>query len=291
MSRLHAGLVHSRLAAGLARLRRGAGRLPVLLVVALAAVLVAGTAVILRGNRVPAGDPTVGDVVRVGVTDGDDVPAYLAASRRELAARAGTGPATEVYALVSLTGYTAPDGLAALLDGVSVAEVYARVPLPGVQTQIVRLAAYRVPADVVAGMTEIAGRKDAEAADDRRQAVSVTGTGEGDRQLRATYLSGAQIAAAEADAYRAGCACVYAVVVRAAPAALTQVAARSGVRVVDPAPEVRRLDRSVFRAPLPEQTGRVRPPGGAPWVATSGLPGAASPSPSAADPAPPAGGS
>ncbi|MEV4386571.1 hypothetical protein AB0J68_12800, partial [Micromonospora sp. NPDC049580] len=38
------------------------------------------------------------------------------------------------------------------------------------------------------------------------------------------------------------------------------VAARPDVRAVDPAPEVYRLDRTVFTPPLPEQRDVVRPP-------------------------------
>ncbi|MBM0239561.1 hypothetical protein JNW88_24810, partial [Micromonospora sp. ATA32] len=42
------------------------------------------------------------------------------------------------------------------------------------------------------------------------------------------------------------------------PAVLRRVAARAGVRAVDPAPEVRRLDRAVFTPPLPEQDDVAR---------------------------------
>ena len=77
-----------------------------------------------------------------------------------------------------------------------------------------------------------------------------------ERALRA-YETAAGTAATEAAAYRSGCSCVFAAVLRAAPAVLQGVARRAGVRIVDPAPEVRRLDRTEFRPPLPEQTGTV----------------------------------
>jgi hypothetical protein len=46
-------------------------------------------------------------------------------------------------------------------------------------------------------------------------------------------------------------------VVRAAPAVLDQLAGRAEVRVVDPAPEVRSLERTEFRPVLPEQVTTV----------------------------------
>jgi hypothetical protein len=108
-------------------------------------------------------------------------------------------------------------------------------------------------------MDRVAARKDSEAADYDRLVASLGGS-DSERQLRAVYMSGQQIAAAEAAAYHSHCACVYAAVVRATPAALDQLAHRDDVRLVDPAPEVRRLDRAVFLPPLPEQRDRATPP-------------------------------
>ncbi|WBB67288.1 hypothetical protein [Micromonospora sp. WMMD812] len=223
----------------------------------LSAAAVLLTAVWATGGR-PVGDPTVGEVTRVGVVDGDSVPGYLRAAADDLAALPSAAPtgADGTYALVSLDTYLAPQRLAAVLGDVSVSAVFGRVPLPGRQTEIVRIPALRVPDDVVAGMAELAARKDREAADYRARAAASTG----DADLRQVYASGAEVAAAEAAAYRSGCACVYAAVVRAEPATLRAVAARRAVRAVDPAPEVRRLDRTVFTPPLPEQRDVVRPP-------------------------------
>jgi hypothetical protein len=121
-----------------------------------------------------------------------------------------------------------------------------------------------VPADVVAGMAALADQKDREAENYGSLSAKLTGDGAQEQRLRAAYASGARLAAAEAAAYRSRCSCVYAAVVRGAPAALDQVAHRAEVRAVDPAPEVQRLDQAVFLPPLPEQTGVVRPPGGRP---------------------------
>ncbi|MDG4756932.1 hypothetical protein [Micromonospora sp. WMMD710] len=243
-----------------ARLGDRSGRSGVLTWAALlsmAAVL--GTAV-WAADDVPVGDRTVGEVTRVGVTDGDSVPGYLRSAAADLAALPSTAPTAGdgTYALVTLDAYLPPQRLAAVLGDVPVSTVFGRVPLPGRQT--VRIPALRVPDDVVAGMVEVAARKDTEAADYRKRAAEMTGDGVDERELRVRYADDAEVASAEAAAYRTGCACVYAAVVRAGPEVLRGVAARPDVRAVDPAPEVYRLDRAVFTPPLPEQRDVVRPP-------------------------------
>ncbi|MBG6099601.1 hypothetical protein ACLQ3D_31010 [Micromonospora vinacea] len=227
----------------------------------LSAAAVLGTAV-WAVDDTPVGDRTVGEVTRVGVADGDSVPGYLRSAAADLAALPGSAPAAEggTYALVTLDAYLPPQRLATVLGDVGVSTVFGRVPLPGRQTEIVKIPALRVPDDVVAGMRQVAARKETEAADYRARAAAVDGDGVGERELREQYASGAEVAAAEAAAYRTGCACVYAAVVRATPVALRGVAARPDVRAVDPAPEVYRLDRTVFTPPLPEQFDVVRPP-------------------------------
>ncbi|MBM0234931.1 hypothetical protein JNW91_25855, partial [Micromonospora sp. STR1_7] len=212
---------------GVARLGDRSGRSGVLTWAALfsmAAVL--GTAVWATDDA-PVGDRTVGEVTRVGVADGDSVPGYLRSAAADLAALSTAAPAVgaDTYALVTLDAYLPPQRLAEVLGDVPVSTVFGRVPLPGRQTEIVRIPALRVPDDVVAGMAEVAARKDTEAADYRARAAATTGDGADERELRVRYADGAEVAAAEAAAYRTGCACVYAAVVRAAPEVLRGVAA------------------------------------------------------------------
>lgn len=246
-----------------------------------AAVLV--TVVWASHSREPVGRvPESQEVVHVGVAQGQSIPTYLSSSRTELKALlTSPGPATptETYALVSLRTYLAADRLTPVLGGVAVAEIYTRVQLPEVQTQIVRIPAYRIPEDVIAGMKQVAARKQAEAEEFRRLAAKLSEINAAEDSLRQTYLTGATVASAEATAYREGCSCVYAAVVRATPAALDQIAARPEVRAVDPAPEVQRLDQAVFLAPLPEQQGTVLPAPTQSAIPTS----APSPTPSGAN--------
>ncbi|OKI75135.1 hypothetical protein [Micromonospora sp. CB01531] len=238
--------------------RRGPARSSLLTWIALACALAVLVAAVWDRRREPVGDRTVGEVTRVGVAEGDAIPAYLRAASAELAALGPPDPGPGDYALVSFAAYLTPAQLATALGATPVSAVVARVPLAGRQTEIVRIAALRLPDDVVAGMAEVAARKDREAADYRARAAAPTASA--DPELRRVYDTGAAVSAEEAAGYRSGCACVYAAVVRDGPSALRALATRPGVRVVDPAPEVRRLDRTVFTPPLPEQRDVARPP-------------------------------
>ncbi|GIF11939.1 hypothetical protein [Actinoplanes teichomyceticus] len=248
-----------RLRAVLVRFGSGAVRPPIMTGVALAAVAALALAVVWAGRSgVPTGEEP-GDVVRVGVVEGQTVDGYLNSSRRELAmlTAASGPPAGDTWALVSLSGYETPGRLPALLAGAAVTQVYARVPLPDARTQVSLIPVYRWPGDVPAGMLDAAVVRDREQADYLRLERGLTGDTRRERSLRETYGKAARIAAREAAAYRAGCACVFAAVVRASPSALDGIASRPGVRAVDPAPEVRGLDRTEFRPPLPEERGTV----------------------------------
>jgi hypothetical protein len=191
-------------------------------------------AVVLVTRHDSAAVPDNGDVVRVGVEQGGSIPGYLSGSKARLA---GLPAGSTGYALVSLADYLAPGQLVPVLAGVEVFQVYARVPLPHAQTAIAKLAVDRIPDDVIAGMDTEAKERAAQAA-----------------------RTGDQVAAAEATAYRQHCACAYAAVVRAPADALRQLSGRAGVRAVDPAPQVSRLDLAVFLPPLPEQVDTALPP-------------------------------
>jgi hypothetical protein len=243
----------------LARLGRGARRIggglrrarPLTVIAAVLVIAVAGTA-IYRSTRTAASPSTIDNTVRVGVHDGDSVPAYTEQSRARLAALTGSTP---VYALVSLTGYVDPAAVARLSAGVDPVFALARDPIPDRQTELVRLATTHPPDDLRAAMRALASRKDTDARGSTNQAAA-----QSDPRLRALKESDAALEQAESQDYRNGCTCVYALVVRAAPATLRALAGRDGVRIVDPAPEVSDAVHAVFVAPLPEQVDLVVPP-------------------------------
>ena len=283
------------LARAVARLEQAPPRPRVLTGTALLSVLAVVATAFWTAGPHAAGNAAGDADVTVGVRAGDWIPGYVQASKEELsrllAAPASAPPPGETYALVTLKEYWEPDRLTPILAGASVSAVLARVWLGDAQTEIVRIPALRTPADVAGAMALVAERKEREARRYLSLRGAVTGDGDEERQLRALYERGARVALAEAAAYRSACRCVYAAVVRATPAALDKVAERSEVRAVDPAPEVRRLDRAVFQPPLPEQEDVVPPavslPSGAP--SASGPPSmssVASTPPPAGTPAP-----
>ncbi|GAA2609429.1 hypothetical protein GCM10010399_45320 [Dactylosporangium fulvum] len=232
----------------LARIFRGAVRLRVFTTV-VAVVAVTATLIVLHdANQHSRSDPSLGDVLRVGVPEGASIPAYVQSSRDELAALTGDD---SVYALVSFTAYLAPDRLAPVLGDAAPSSVFARVPLPATQTELVRLGAYRVPDDVITAMDATAQRKVQEAQHYRGLLEKAD---DKPADVRSIYATGAIVADNEATAYREHCSCVYAAVVYGSPAVLRAVGGRPETRVVDPITDLRRLDRTVFLPPLPEQT-------------------------------------
>lgn len=246
-----------RLSRGLTRVRLRVARWRVAIVGILAVAAV--TAVIASLTRPDPAPPTGSSPVWVGVHDGDLIPAYIEANRSRLDALAATEPDRIGYALVSLRDYLAPADVAVAFAGVAVVSAYARVPLPGKQTERVNLPVVRLPADLVAAMAAVADRKldDAHSYDALAQAEA-TGP------LRDLYVSNAELSRAEADAYRDGCACVFAVVVRASAASLTQLDISTYVRTVDAVPDLADPSQAVFAPPLPEQTDWATPPADTP---------------------------
>ncbi len=248
--------------------------------VALAATATLVIAVAWAGRPGSSDDPDPGDVVRVGVVEGQTVGGYVDSARRELSMLSDpSGPvAGDTWALVSLREYVAPERLPVILGEAAVAQVYARVPLPDARTQVSLIPVYSMPGDVRSGMLNAALVRDQEQADYSRLERSLTGEGQREQRLRQTYANAARTASREAAAYREGCSCVFAAVIHAAPAILDGIASRPGVRAVDPAPEVRSLDRTEFRPPLPEESGTVSAEPSATPVPTA-VPDVATPSP------------
>ncbi|WP_018216353.1 hypothetical protein [Salinispora vitiensis] len=237
------------------RLAQGSAQSGLLLGAVLLSCLAVTVTAVWGTGAPPAGAPTADEVTRVGVAAGESIPGYLRDATDDLAALPTAVPSPEdgTFALVSLSAYLTPDQAANVFGDVPVAAVIGRVPLPERQTEVVRIDVPGLHEDVITAIADLAARKEREAGAYRARAAAVTDGRPEQREQRELYLSAAQMADAEATAYRGGCACVYAAVVRAEPVELRQVASQPDVRVVDPAPEVRRLDRTVFTPPLPEQ--------------------------------------
>jgi hypothetical protein len=281
---MRAGTGHEPPASGRSALR-------VLTGLSVAAVLLLLTGLIWANDARPGPEPDGAGIVRVGVVEGQSLARYLAHSRSELNGllhASGVSTGTPTWALVSLAAYLTPDRLPAVLGGTAVAEVYTRAPLPDAVTGVVRIPAFRVPDDVVAGMLAAAAHREQERADYRRLGDRARDDNRSPVRLRQAYETAAALADAEAHAYRGQCACVFAAVVRGDPAALHRLAGRAEVRVVDPAPEVLRLDRVEFRPPLPEQ--QVTTPSGPDSANRAETPGTSTVAPAGPGPLPSASG-
>src|SRR4051812_760223 len=114
-------------ARGMVRAAAGPLRLRLLTGLTVVSVLALLVTVVLLTDRGPDGQSPAGDVVRVGVVEGQSVSGYLRSSHSELAAllpASGSPAAGQTWALVSLTSYHAPDKLPGVLDGAAVAQVY-----------------------------------------------------------------------------------------------------------------------------------------------------------------------
>jgi hypothetical protein len=249
----------------LRRLGRGARRLRIVRIVtpvlALAVVLVA---VYAAGRpSVPASGP-IGTSVRLGVRQGDSIPAYVATSKSDLAnllaANASIAKPPKYFALVSLTDYLTPAALTALFDGLNlqITNTIMRVPSDR-QTQIIPLSVTHLPDELERGMLNTADKKRQAALDDTAQLKLVTGNSDTDDTLRAQYRLQFSVDSLEADSYQAYCACVYAVVVYGDVPVLAQLAARTGVRAVE-AKILQFPDLAVFLPPFPDEHDRAEPP-------------------------------
>lgn len=242
-----------------------------------------GTAVLVVAALAVAGALAVRDrpvepepaTTRVGLAAGEPVSSYVADSRGDLSRLARSGdPDRPVYALVSLSAYLSPARLRPVLAGVRAERAYTRVPLPGYPAPVAAVEARRVPADVVAGMDRLAADRNRISTDFGRLAASPG-------PQRGQYRSEQRVYRAQAEAYAGHCSCVFAALVSGRPGALTRLAARPGVRAVEPARAGTRLDRLVVAPLLPEQSGDdpSTPPSPSP-VPSGSAPGPADPSPS-----------
>lgn len=165
----------------------------------------------------PAAAAPVTPTVTIGPGARDAVGEYVGASRQNLAALTAAAPGADLYAVASLTEAVTPGGLLAVFGGYRIVEVFFSAGVLGE----VEAATVRDPVgDVQAAFASAAAQAQARAAADER-----AGDANADERDRR--------AAAE---LRAGCACLFAAVVRAPAGRLTQLAADPRTRVVDPAP-------------------------------------------------------
>ena len=246
-------------------------RLPGVLPIAIACVLAAGVAAVpLAGARtgtsagcLAADEP--GSVV-LGPGPNQPVVAYLRASRCRVAALGHTYPREATLALVDFRGYEPIRRLPALLGGTRLLAAWVRyrergVPTPA--TEYPATSARRLADEVASARVEALDRE-------RDLELQLAGGGRhhlpsGTRREVASLLRSAR---ADVRGLVPGCRCIFAVVVRARPAALRRLLRRRRIRVVDPAPPYVPYPTLVTVPLLPEVHIRQRPLDGGPGGVT-----------------------
>ncbi len=219
----------------------------------------AGVAVARSGDGGPASGGSEQQAARVlGPSVGDSVETYLSTSRARAAEQSQARPDAVHVALVSLEVPLTPDAAQSLLTGVEVSRAYLRVE--SVQpSEVLSADVGDLVGDLRALYAATAERKAADAAEFLRLARSLPATTAEQRRFRDFYELSAQLARREGEAYGAGCACVFAVVVRATAADLAELPALQGVRGVQLAPAGVPLAELRVQPLVPGQTGRVGP--------------------------------
>ncbi|MCM3883779.1 hypothetical protein [Frankia sp. R82] len=163
------------------------------------------------------GSAAVAPTVRIGPGAHDTVADYLGASRQNLASLTAAAPATDLYAVASLVAPVAPGALLDVVGGYRVVQAFFTA---GVGGEVEQVTVRDPVADVQAAFAAAASQ-----AADRSAADGRAGDAHAQERDDRTAVE-----------LRAGCACLFAVVVRAPAGRLTQLAADPRVRVVDPAP-------------------------------------------------------
>jgi hypothetical protein len=237
--------------------------------VLVAAVLVAafGGDRTLDSDRRSAVDvpPSVPLVATVGPPPGTSVSTYLSRAEFNLRHFGTIAASRPTNAVVHLERYLTPNEAGNVLAGVRVERAYIRVPgkLPTIYRSVTIDTLGQLEAEMAA-----AGRSATEVAESYKALINaLRPNAAADRQVRRQYVLNRRASLFEARKLGrpAGCACVFAVVVRGTFDQLAHLAARDGVRAVDPAPAVVPLS-SLTVFPLQPQITTVvprdRPAGG-----------------------------
>jgi hypothetical protein len=201
----------------------------------------------------------------LGPEVGADVAGYLRRTREDIAALASRDSEGRYIALVLLSDYVAPTALPATLEGRSVGRVYARVPAAGELAEVLEVPTPDEPVAVLQAVyARTATEKREQEAEFRGLAESIEGTAPQDADDKAAYLVDAERVAVEAEAYAAGCACVFAAVVEGTAAALARLLDTPSVRGVEVAGRGTELADLEVRPLWPDQSGVVPSPPPAP---------------------------
>ena len=229
-----------------------------------AALFVTGAGVALARSGTPASAPP--SVLSVpapspllGPAIGSSVDGYVAQAKARAIALSAQTPDGQYVALVSFSGYFTPAQVAALVGPLRVRRAYLRSPHSGAEPEILPVPVKDLVPDLRQAYSGLAVRKAAEQREFRKLAESIASTTKEEAQFKAFYLAAAVTAGKEAAAYRAGCACVFEVVVSGPARVLTELLALQGVRAVELAAQGADVATLRVLPLLPETKGIVKP--------------------------------
>ena len=197
--------------------------------------------------------------VRIGVTVGEPIADYIARAESDLTKQVQAHPegdGVRIVALVSFSQYVTAAQVPALIAGADAVLAFTHVHLPDATTKVRDVPARALPSDIENAMRDQAGKIANQARNDSDYAAATVPDTDERKRLRSQYLAQSSAEAAEAGAYHSLCACVFAVVVVAAPADLATLADRRGIRVIDPAPALTGVpspQNAIFAPPRPEE--------------------------------------
>ena len=235
-------------------LLRDVPQLGLLLVVG---VLLAGAGIALARND-PGSEQAPS--LDLGPPVGVEVDEHLAAAGQRVVALSQDSPELVLLALVSLSDEVTPAQAAELVAGsdVAVRRAYVRAPVGGAA----EVLAVETPGEVAADLTALYAATAARRAVEQRElellAASVTAVDDPAQRSRQRYAADARTRGREAAAYRAGCACVLALVVEGAARELAGLRALPAVRGLEAARRGAALGALRVEVVPPELTG-VRP--------------------------------
>lgn len=197
----------------------------------------------------------------LGLRPGADIGSYVNRTAARTDQLAAQDPEATTLALVSLTEYVAPQAAADLLGDVDARAAYLRAPDAGDLAEVLEVP---TPSDLVRTLrgfyTTTAVAKQEDAREFQGLADSIEETSEEETAAKQAYVADAQRASAEANAYAAECACVFALVVEGPARALAELADNPLVRAVEPADRSAQLEALEVFPVRPDHEGTVPPP-------------------------------
>ncbi|MEX2290486.1 MAG: hypothetical protein WD794_09200 [Mycobacteriales bacterium] len=197
----------------------------------------------------------------LGPPVGADIDAHFATARDRAVELSRRDPGGRFLALISLNRGLTPEETGELLveSGLEVRLGYLRAPVPGEPEKI----RFQTPGEIVAGLRQVFSQIAMRKADEQQELLRTAKTiavGSPEEEFRRVYEADARTVGQEANAYRTGCACVFALVVEAQAAELAELPALPVVRGVELARRGAELDMLRIFPVAPSEQGVVEPP-------------------------------